>query len=197
MADYCYIRDIKDEALATVLVAKLDPSQALFACICEDKKTSETAIAKLAQFIKNSGHRRIVYRSDQEPSIRFAFEEAFKASCREGSLYNERLAQMVPEISSVGESQSNGRAERSVQQLQDLVRTYKSALESRLNWRVPTSHPIIHWMVEHAASVFNRYVTNSDGVTPYQLMHGQRFKGSWQNSKNKYSTMYLSYSEPN
>ena len=27
VADYCYIRDIKDEALATVLVAKLYPSQ--------------------------------------------------------------------------------------------------------------------------------------------------------------------------
>ena len=33
VADYCYIRDIKDEALATVLVAELYPSQALFACI--------------------------------------------------------------------------------------------------------------------------------------------------------------------
>ena len=51
-----------------------------------------------------------------------------------------------------GWKQLNGKAKRSVQQLQDLVRTYKSAKETRIERRIPTDHPVLHWMVEHAAS---------------------------------------------
>ena len=32
-------------------------------------------------------------------------------------------------------------------------------------------------MVEHAASIYNRYVCTEDGSTPYQNVHGQRFRG--------------------
>ena len=30
-------------------------------------------------------------------------------------------------------------------------------------------------MAEHAASMYNRYVSTEDGSTPYQNLHGQRF----------------------
>ena len=32
----------------------------------------------------------------------------------------------------------------------------------------------MRWLVEHTANVINRYSINSDGVTPYQAMHGKR-----------------------
>ena len=57
------------------------------------------------------------------------------------------------------------------------MRTYKAALESRLKCKVPIGHPIMRWMVEHAASLYNRYVTNEDGATPFEVLHGQRFRG--------------------
>ena len=43
----------------------------------------------------------------------------------------------VPEPSAVDESQSNGRAERSVQRFEDKARTFKAALESRLQSGIP------------------------------------------------------------
>ena len=64
------------------------------------------------------------------------FEEAFKVAGREG------LHQMVPEASAVGESQANGKAESSVQKVEDLLRTYKSALETNINERIPADHPV-------------------------------------------------------
>ena len=92
-------------------------------------------------------------------------------------LHNTVLTQMVPEASAVGESQSNGKAENAIQKFEDLLRTYKSALETHLECSIPIDHAIFRWMTEHVASVMNRYACNPDGQTPYQSIHGQRFRG--------------------
>ena len=116
-----------------------------------------------------------MFKSNQEASIRALFEEAFRASHRQGSCYNPGLQQFVPEPSAVGESQSNGKAENAAQRLEDMIRTYKSALEDRIRFRVPSGHPLLRWIVDHATSVYNRHACNDDGATPYEVMHGQRY----------------------
>lgn len=35
----------------------------------------------------------------------------------------------------------------------------------------------MNWLIEHAAGMYNRYVVGDDDRTPYEAMHGQRFKG--------------------
>ena len=142
---------------------------------CDQKGADDYVITRLAQFIRNSGYSHIVYKSDQE-AIPAMFEEAFRRSHRQGSCYNPKLRQFVPESSAVGESQSNGKAENSVQRLEDTIRTYK-ALEEHIKLRIPSKHPLIRWIVDHAASVYNRHVCKSDCVTPYQAIHGQRAIG--------------------
>ena len=87
-------------------------------------------VSRLAQFIKETGYAHIAYRSGQEVGFRALFEKAFSKSTRQGELHNPPLQQMVLEASSVGKSQSNGKAEIAVQKLEDLVRTYKSAIET-------------------------------------------------------------------
>ena len=174
VADYCFIHDSQDKDLCTVLVGRLYPAKALFAVVCDQKGDDDDVITRLARSIRNSGYSHIVYKSDQEPSIRTMFEEAFRRSHRQRCCYNPKLRQFVPESSDVGESRSNGKAENSVQRLRDMIRTYKSALETHINFRIPSQHPVIRWIVDHAASVNNRHVCNSDGVTPYQAIHGQR-----------------------
>ena len=148
------------------------------ATVCDKKgPEDEYAVARLASFIKESDYKKIIYRSDQEASIRSIFEAAFQKANREGECFNPELDQMVPEASAVGESQSNGRAENAVQRLEDLLRTYKCALETNIGFRIPVEHPVIDWMVEHAASVYNRHVCNDEGTTPYEFIHGQRSRG--------------------
>ena len=171
VADYCFMKDNDDQEITTVLVARLYPAKAILATACPSKGVDDHVIARVAAFVKDSGYTKLIYRSDQEPSLRALLEESFKKASA------DRLVQAVPEASSVGESQSNGRAESSVLRIQDLVRTYKCALESRLSTRIPCDHPIFYWMVEHAASVYNRYVCTEEGTTPYQNLHGQRFRG--------------------
>ena len=107
VADYCFIRDNNDDDCATVLVARLYPSRATLATMVDAKGPEANAVSRLAKFLRDSGYAKVVYKSDQEASIRSLFEETFKASAREGILHNPTLVQMVPEASAVGESQSN------------------------------------------------------------------------------------------
>ena len=177
VADYAYVRDHMDTAVVTVLVVRLKPSNLLMATVCDEKGLDESVVTRLSQFIKASGYARIAYRSDQEASLRALFEAAFVTSQRQGESYNAKLEQLVPEASSVGESQSNGLAENSVQRIEDLLRTYKSALETRVGIRIPNDSAVMRWLVEHAASVFNRHLCNADGKTPFEEIHGQRWRG--------------------
>ena len=118
VADYCYIRDSQDKELCTALVGRLYPAKASFAVVCDQKGVDDYVVTRLAQFIRNSGYGHIDYNPDQEASIRAMIEEPLRRSHRQGSCYNPKLKQFVPESSAVG-SQSNGKAENSVQTLED------------------------------------------------------------------------------
>ena len=170
-ADYCFVRDVDGPANLTCMVGRLYPSKAIFATACDQKGAEDEAVTRLASFLKDSGIHKLVYKTDQESSLRAAMEEALKRIGRTGAF---EPFEAVPEVSAVGESASNGKAERAIQSFEDQLRTLKSALDSRLKTKVPVNHPVMRWLVEHSANVLNRYSLNTDGMTPYQAMHGKR-----------------------
>ena len=170
VADYCFVRDNDDKQLCKVLVCKLEPANLLLSIVVDEKGNDEHSITRLAQFIKDSGYLHIVYRSDQEPAIRALFESAAKQVSR-------HIEQFVPEASSVGESQSNGKAEAAVKLFEDKLRTYKCALETRIQHRISSDCSALRWMIEHVCSIHNRNVCNNDGRTPFETIHGQRWRG--------------------
>ena len=64
-ADYCFVKDSLDSSMATVLAGRLYPSNAVFATVCDAKGTEDThAVARLTNFIKESGVPKLVYKSD-------------------------------------------------------------------------------------------------------------------------------------
>ena len=79
----------------------------------------------------------------------------------------------APELTHPGESQSNGLAERSVGIFEDQFRTLKSALEIRLKHRLPVSHPVTRWLVEHTRWVLNQFHLDAEGTTAYGRLHGR------------------------
>ena len=78
-----------------------------------------------------------MYKSDQEPAIKSCLDAAFKqlgvASLEEHDL----VMCAVPEHSAVGASASNGKADRSVQMLEDQARPLNRSAEAIL-----TSDPL-------------------------------------------------------
>ena len=89
---------------------------------------------RLTQYIRETGLSKfnVVTKSDQERSIVAMVDEAVRRSGRSGTA--------VPEASAVGESASNGRAERTVQSIEDLLRVHTLSFESRIGMKLPCDH---------------------------------------------------------
>ena len=163
--DYCFVKSGDDPKFLTVLVGKLYPYKAVFAVACPQKGPDQYVTRRLAGFLRQCGINKLNYMrnfdrmtwmTDQEPAIRAMFTEAMEVVKASGEYLGA-----VPEASAVGESQSNSRAERTVQQVEDHVRTLLAELEAHVGMKVSCQHPVITWLVEHAATLIHKYHVNT------------------------------------
>ena len=184
VGDYTPLRDSRDDDYATLLVLKVYPFEMICACAGMSKGPDPMVVARLCKFIMDTGLLHFAYRSDQEPSIIALIRDARTMAGRNGAkitvdespaeleegdlevgelqadrseLEIDRSLVAVPEHSHPGESQSNGLAERTIQEVVDQARTLKLALESRLKARLPCYRPVFAWLIEHTAYVLNRF----------------------------------------
>ena len=105
----------------------------------------------------------IIIKSDQENAIVDVLKEIRRL----------RKSNTELEHSPVEEHESNGVAERAVQQHEGMCRTGKLALETRLNCEVRCTHPIITWLVQDSVNSMNKFVMI--------LMEERLMKGSKEN----------------
>ena len=178
VADYAAVRNRRDQDLLTVLVVRLFPQRVTFACVVDVKGPSDYTVNRLAKWLKDCGLTTFAVRSDQEPAIRKMLEAAALSTERtvveDTESETQKGAVVAPlENSAPGESASNGLAERAVQDVEDLVRTYKLALESRIGATIPSTHPICHWLIEHASNMITKLHVGDDGQTGYSRLHGK------------------------
>ena len=108
----------------------------------------------------------LVYKSDQESALKAFADAALKQIGGTSKEDDDLVTCAVPEHSAVGESASSGKAERTIQQIEDQVRTLKSALETRLNARIGSTHPVMRWLVRHCSLILTRFSVNPDGKAP-------------------------------
>ena len=115
--------------------------------------------------VKIWGCSNIILKSDQERAL--------------GAIHNElqRLRaplMTIPEHAPRGASQSQGVAERGVRSITEQVRTMLIDLEGKLKCKIKASHPIVYWLVEHAAFILTHYQIGVDGKTPYERHKGKK-----------------------
>ena len=175
--DYCFLQDSEDKDPLVVALSRVRPSRLCMAMPVPRKGGERHSIRQLAGFIREAGLTKCAWESDQEYSLRDLCEKAIRKSGRvaqEEKPDSEPIV-AVPETSSVGESPSNGFVERGIQLLEDQARTLKFALQARLEQRVDTQLPVIHWLLLHAGNLLNKYhVHRSLGKTSYEVLHGKR-----------------------
>ena len=88
----------------------------MFATVVSEKGVNDDlAIKQLGIFFKENGVRNLVYKSDQENSLKACIDEAIRSVGGTATEDDDAVLCAVPEHSAVGESASNGKAERSVQ----------------------------------------------------------------------------------
>ena len=156
----------------TVLVIKDFKHKSIWAYPVEGKgvAAAEWLVAQVIEDLDTCGLDgcHMVVKSDQEPSIVEVQKEIAEFRRRAG------VGGTALENSRVGDSQSNGRVERAIEELGGLIRTYKSSLESRLGRKVSLTHPAVPWMIKHAANVINCFVIRACGKTSFERIKGRR-----------------------
>ena len=86
-----------------------------------------------------------------------------------------RSEQTIVENSVPGDSKTNGAAERAVKALGEQVRVLRAGLQGRLEMVVRTSHPMLTWLIQHAADCLSKYQVGEDGKTAYERLKGKKF----------------------
>ena len=167
--DYCFIRCLTDTENLTVLVAKLYPYSVIFACPCDEKGPDSYVTARFASWVRQCGITQCTYMCDQESALR----TMMTATVDQLKVTAEWVG-AIPENSAVGESQSNGKAERAIREVEGMVRCFKAELEHRVKVRFPVRHPVMQWLVEYMGVLLSKYHLLKDNTTPYQSLHGQR-----------------------
>ena len=146
-------------------------SKALFAHAIPGKGIDfEWTANQLVADIGRMGYPRVVIRSDQEPAI-VALVDKIK------EIRDTQLKETTLDCSPAYDSDANGQAERGVQAAEGITRTMKLELEHRLGARVPASHPLLGWLVRHAADTVTKFEVKTNGRTAYHMLKGRECSG--------------------
>ena len=166
--DYAFLRNEEGGERATVLVGRCRRSKFLTAHVVPSKGESEEwVVDEVMKDLRNMGHHgQLLLRGDQERSLGCVFERIAE---RRGD--KKTIIEEAPK----GDSKGNGFAERAVQQLEEIVRVHKLALENRVGQKIPIGHPCLAWLVRHAADVVNRYLIMQDGTTAYERVKRRKY----------------------
>ena len=130
---------------------------------CEMKGPGDAwLVDKLTEDIDSWGRTEIILKSDGEPSIVSLVDK----------IREKRFHQTIPEAPPAYSPQSNGVAERAVQEISGQLRCMKLALESRLKMVVESTWAIMDLMLEHAAYIVSRCLKGAGGRTPFLRLKG-------------------------
>ena len=168
MADDNIERSSDPSLMVKILVVRDMKSKSIFGHVVRSKGSDEDfAVDCLVSDIKWLGYSKVILKSDNEPAIVKLLTETLK------SLRVEGLEQVCEEHPPPYDPQSNGGIEIGVKLIKGQLRTMRSDLESRVGFRILVAHPIITWLVGHAANVMTLLVKGKDCRTAYQRVRGR------------------------
>jgi thiol-disulfide isomerase/thioredoxin len=125
---------------------------------------------KLLKILDLLGYKRVLMKTDQEPSI-VALVKAVKDGWS---------GEILPEGSPKGQSQSNGEIERAVESVQGLARTIKDDIEQKANIKLKPTSPLLAWLVEHAGNLYTILHKGKDGHTAWHRLRGKPWRQALQ-----------------
>ena len=96
-------------------------------------------------WLSETGYKRVIVRSDQEPAIKAVFNAA------KTGWPGELIPELAPKES---HEKSNGAAEVSVQQAHGIARTLKEACEDQAKITIPPKHLALTWLLEYKAFLY-------------------------------------------
>ena len=162
-----HTEEIKANVSMTILVMLETMCRSIWAYAVENKGSDDRVAEQIVDDLETVGlaGERIIIKADQEVAI----TELQRTVARLRKDYGSALEQ-----SRVGDSNSNGRVERAIQDLKGFARTLRAALEIAVGGKVNLSDPIVPLLVRHAAYLINVSRVRENGRTARQIMKGRR-----------------------
>ena len=183
----------KEDDKITCLVGRDRWTKVTFAHVVKGKGLKDDWIVQqVHDDIRSLGYPEIRLRADTEVAIKALLEKAkdlrdhrgsggteiegdagSRRTNDEGEEKHEDTGQKANmDDATPGQPQTNGVAEKAVQDVTTQTRKYKIALETRLGKPIHARSVIFKWLVRHAADTISRCSVGHDGKVPLQrLLH--------------------------
>ena len=88
---------------------------------------------------------------------------------------NEKLTTVTTENSPEYDSQGNGAVENGIRNMRAQFRAVRLCLEARIGKKLPITHALMTWMVEHVCLLMNAIPRGGNGMTPWERVRGRKF----------------------
>ncbi len=172
--DYCFASDEmvlvenEEQAKVKILVAKGMDSGYPFATVVRKKGSTDMyAVEVMARWIDQLGLTDAYFQSDGESAIK----DLVRAVARRCSTLRVRFR-----VAPNGSPSSNGGAEGTVKLIMSTVRVFISALKEQCGMQISPGHPLLVWMIRHAAWCEARYrASGAHKQSPYFRIHGRNY----------------------
>ena len=166
--DYCEIGenpgDTEDKQVCLLARDKWTTSTWARLVTCKGRG-DPTVVKELLKFVEELGYDEIELKGDGEPALVDVMKNLKEIRKHTTKLRNPPAH----------DPQSNGLAERGVQEFKKQLRTVKMALERRLKEKLAPTDAVITWMIPHACESINRFLVGHDGRTPYYRQRHKNF----------------------
>ena len=126
--------------------------------------TDDWIVRQLATDVDSLGYPELRLKADTESSIKVILNRIKELKESRGN----NKVHIDPAIP--GQPQTNGVAEKAVQDVTTQVRKYKVALETRLGKPILARSVVFKWIVRHVADTINRHTVGHDGRVPFQRL---------------------------
>ena len=170
--DYAYLSSDADEQRASpILVGRDSITKWTDADVLPSKGTShEHSIRTLVNNVRNTGHIKVIIKSDNEPAIVDLKHQAARR------LQADHGISVTFKESPVSDSQSNGLAELAVREVKGLARTLKHHVEEMHGITLPPDHVSMPWLLQHVGAIISRAQRGADGKTPWERLKGRPYR---------------------
>ena len=128
----------------------------------EEGENSSYLVDCCVDDLNSLGYEKIIFKTDKENSCKSL----------QAKVQRRRQKETLLENNPKGDSQSNGDAEKAVQDFEGAYRAQRSSLEGKIGARIRTDHPAASWMVENTIDCINRYRMRGGKSTALQRLRG-------------------------
>ena len=163
-ADFFYMSTEEDSV--PFLALKSGVSGRLHAVALQSKSPDDYVLKAFARFVEETGHKRVVFMSDNEPAL-----------VKLTTMVDEHLknVEVVHKTCPVGDHAANGSIEVAVREIKRQMRSLRLSLERKLGCKLNDDNVLLSWMASFAAQVINCYRRDASGKTSYEKEFGRKW----------------------